>query len=263
MMMLFAARRSVFSPSRWLRPALVAAAATVASLPAAQAQEAPGGWGLGVMAGFGKKAYRDFDDKAMALPLITYENNWVSLMGPRLDFKLPPVGDLSFRLRLQYSGDGYEADDSPYFNGLEERKSSVWAGGAVQWKNPVANLSAELLGDVSGKSKGATFKLQADHRFQIGATDITPRVALIGLDGKYVDYYYGVRANEARADRAAYGGEHTFNVEAGLRLGHVLAQRHIVFVDMSVTRLGSSITDSPLVDRSTEGGVRLGYLYRF
>jgi len=248
--------------SRWLPSALVAAAATLC-LPAVQAQEAPPGWGAGLIAGFGKKAYRDFDDKAMVLPLITYENSWVSLMGPRLDFKLPPVGDLSFRLRVQYTGEGYEADDSPYFEGMDKRKAGVWVGGAALWRNPIANLSAEALGDVSGHSKGAVFKLQADHRFQFGATDITPRVAVIGLDGKYVDYYYGVKGSEARADRAAHGGEGTVNVEAGLRLGHVLAQRHIVFVDMSVTRLGSGITDSPLVDRSTEGGVRLGYLYRF
>lgn len=259
-MMLTAVQR--FPRSRWLRPVLVAAVATLC-LPAVQAQEAPPGWGLGLVTGFGQKAYRDFDNKATVFPLISYESSWVSLLGPRLDFKLPPVGDLSFRVRLQYTGEGYAADDSPYLAGMDQRKAGVWLGGAAMWRNPIANLSAEVLGDVSDHSKGAMFKLQADHRFKFGATDITPRVAAIGLNGKYVDYYYGVKASEVLAGRPAYGGEGTVNVEAGLRVGHVLAQRHIMFVDMSVTRLGSGITDSPLVDRSTEGGVRLGYMYRF
>ena len=34
-------------------------------------------------------------------------------------------------------------------------------------------------------------------------------------------------------------------------------------MDVEVTRLASSIKDSPLVDRSTENRVFLGYLYRF
>ena len=34
-------------------------------------------------------------------------------------------------------------------------------------------------------------------------------------------------------------------------------------LDLSTTNLGSSIKDSPLVDRSSQSSVRVGYLYRF
>ncbi len=36
-----------------------------------------------------------------------------------------------------------------------------------------------------------------------------------------------------------------------------------LFLDLRVTRFGSGITDSPLVDRSSAAGVRAGYLYHF
>ncbi|WP_375214447.1 MipA/OmpV family protein [Aquabacterium sp.] len=37
----------------------------------------------------------------------------------------------------------------------------------------------------------------------------------------------------------------------------------MLFADVSATALGSAIKSSPLVDRSTLPGVRLGWLYRF
>ncbi len=38
---------------------------------------------------------------------------------------------------------------------------------------------------------------------------------------------------------------------------------HAMFLDLSVTALGSGIKDSPLVDRSTENRLFVGYQYRF
>ena len=72
-----------------------------------------------------------------------------------------------------------------------------------------------------------------------------------------------MRSAEVRAGRAAYTGDAASNVEAGLRLGYAVAPRHNVFVDLSATRLGSAIKDSPLVDRSNQSSVKAGYLYSF
>jgi hypothetical protein len=51
---------------------------------------------------------------------------------------------------------------------MDERKDGIWLGGAAVWRNDIANLSAELLGDASGNSKGSKFKLTVDRRFQAG-----------------------------------------------------------------------------------------------
>lgn len=39
-----------------------------------------------------RRPYRDFDDKTQILPMITYENKWVSLSVPTLDLKLRQPG---------------------------------------------------------------------------------------------------------------------------------------------------------------------------
>jgi outer membrane scaffolding protein for murein synthesis (MipA/OmpV family) len=248
---------------------------SLAALHAAQAQvlapeiaakeaAAPSGsqWGLGLGVGFERKAYRDFDNDPSALPLLLYENRYISFFGATLDAKLPSAGPVSFRLRVRYSGDGYEAKDSPFLSGMAERKGGFWVGGAAIWRGSVINASAEAL-SATGDAEGKRVKLELNRNFKSGAFTITPRVAANWYDDKYVDYYYGVRASEARAGRAQYTGKSATNAELGLRVGYAVSQRHNVFVDFSATSLGGAIKDSPLVDRSSETGVKFGYLYSF
>jgi outer membrane protein len=225
--------------------------------------EASSQWGLGIGVAMERKPYRDFDDKTQAIPMITYENKWVSVALPSVDVKLPSAGPVALRLRARYAGDGYEAEDSPFLIGMDERKGSLWLGGAAIWRNDVANLSAELLADGLGNSKGTRFKVQVDRRFTTGAFGFTPRLAAHWVDSKYVDYYYGVKDTEAQAGRPAYAGKSTVNMEVGLRVDYAVAPKQTVFLDVSATSFGSGIKNSPLVSQSNQTGVRLGYLYRF
>lgn len=249
-----------------LRP-LAALATTLTLLAPAsiQAQEAgaASSWGLGLAVAADRKPYRDFDDKLQPLPLLTYENRWIQIAGPGVDLKLPSLGPVGLRLRSRFGFDGYEAEDSTWLTGMHERKSSLWLGAAATWDTGPVQLSAELLADASGHSKGRQFTLKAERRFQQGAWDITPRVQVQQQDRKYVDYYYGVEGAEARLGRPAYEGSSAVNLQAGVRVGYTLAPRQWVFVDLSSTRLASAIRNSPLVDKSSQPAVVAGYLYRF
>jgi len=246
---------------------LLALAAAMAS-PAVRAEGLtfkPGEsqWGLGLGVGVERKPYRGMDNDTLGLPLIYYENQWVRVLGPGVDVKLPSAGPVSFRLSARYSGDGYEASDSPYLIGMAERKGGVWLGGSATWHTAFANLSAELTADASGNSEGRQFKFEVDRRFSSGKFHFTPRLAAIQLDSKYVGYYYGVNASEVMAGRSQYGGDSTVNMEVGLRIDYTLSPKQNIFLDLSSTSLGSAIKDSPLVDRSSQTGLRVGYLYRF
>ena len=252
--------------------AAVAALLTLAAAPASlwaqqsqQQQQQPQepAWGLGLAVSANRKPYRSFDHKAQPLPLVTYENRWISIMGPGVDFKLPSAGPVDLRLRSRFGFEGYEAKDSPHLAGMAERKGSLWLGAAATWHTRVVDLSAELLADASGHSKGHQLTLQAERRFQAGAFDITPRLALQRQDRKAVDYYYGVDNREARPGRPAYAGSAAMNLQAGVRVGYTLAPRQWLFVDVSSTRLGSAIKNSPLVERSSQHAVTAGFLYRF
>ena len=54
-----------------------------------QAQEPT--WGLGLAVSADRKPYRSFDHKVQPLPLVTYENRWISIMGPG-GFDTPDAG---------------------------------------------------------------------------------------------------------------------------------------------------------------------------
>ena len=252
-------------PRSYRSPLLVACLAASLPLPALAADEpaADSQWGVGLGVAVSQRPYRDADNETRALPLLMYENRWVRIGGPGIDLKLPSAGPVSFALRARYAFDGYEQGDAPILNGMAERKDSLWLGGAAKWRNEVADLSAEWVGDASGNSTGQQFKLQLDRSFRAGAFQFTPRVAATWLDRKYVDYYYGVTAPEATAGRPFHEGEATVNAEVGLRTVYALAPRHALSLDVGTTRLGTGITNSPLVERRNVSRVSFGYAYRF
>lgn len=259
---------------RLLSHASIIAASLLLALPALAQDGAgpPSGWALGVGAISMQKAYAGIDRENMALPFIQYENRWVSIIGPQVGFKLlsldlAPAQNLNLDLVARYDGSGYDDDDiedTPILAGMRERKSGFWAGARIEFKSDWADLSAEALADASGNSKGQRFNLGVEKTWHIGQRMmITPRVAASWQDKKYVDYYYGVRADEARAGRPAYLGRSGVNAELGVRGIYLFDRRHSLLVDLQVSRLAKEIKDSPLVDRSTENRVLVGYLYRF
>ncbi|QDB81935.1 MipA/OmpV family protein [Acinetobacter pittii] len=220
-------------------------------------------FGLGLGAALVQKPYQDIDTEVLPIPIISYENRWIDISPPRADFKINSNDKFSMRLRARYAGDGYDSDDSPYLQGMAERKSSIWAGGAVVYNSNIAQVSVEALTDVSEYSKGSRAKLIIEKRFQYNSLGFTPRIGAEWLDDKFIDYYYGVDASEVRVGRNLYDGKATTNIDVGVRLDYRPSQHHIFFMDAGTTILGSSIKESPLVDKSAQTIYSLGYVYRF
>ena len=220
-------------------------------------------WGLGIGTTLLQRPHRDIDDEVKVFPVVSYENRWVSLAGSRFDLKVNESERLSFRARARYTLDGYKSGDSEFLRGMEDRDDSVWLGGALVWRLPVAELSAEYLADAMGNSKGSRAHLQAERRFGFGRFGLTPRIAAEWVDKKYVAYYYGVLPDEATLVRPAYAGKSTVNVEGGVRADYTFGRKHTVFLDLGVTGYGSAIKDSPIVDGSNQTRASLGYVYRF
>ena len=221
-------------------------------------------WGLGFAVGSIRRPYQDVDSQTIALPILIYENRWLSVAGPVVDLKLPATSAFSLRLRARFEpGLGYEADDSPALAGMQERKAGAWIGGAVLWHTGIVDVAAEWLGDVSGYSEGQRATLGLQRRFPLGAFSITPRIEGVWLDRRNASYYYGVRAQEALAGRASYEADSTVNTRLGVRVDYRIGARHSLFLDLSSTRLGEAIEDSPIVERSNSSSSILGYTYLF
>lgn len=234
----------------------------------------PGGpegsrWSLGIGMVNTQKPYKGMDRETKAIPLIRFENEYVKVGGLGLEVKLPglELGDSSrihFGLVGKLELGGYEAGDAPVLAGMADRKSGFWAGAKAEWENDLADVSAQWIADASGHSKGQRFSLGLERKFRLGhQVMVVPHATAHWLDKKYVDYYYGVRADEVTLGRAAYSGRSGVNVEVGLRTMYLFDQHHSVMLDVAVNSLAQGIQDSPLVDRSNSNRVILGYMYRF
>ena len=227
-------------------------------------------WGVGFGASNQQKPYAGIDRETTAVPVIQFENQHIRLLGPLLEYKLPGL-DISASQRLDFSlgivydiGGGYEAGDARILRGMRERKGSVWGGAGMVWRTGLVNLSARWVADLSGYSDGQRVSIGLEKAWRVGTRmRVTPRLGLVWQDDKYVDYYFGVRPDEVRADRPAYAGESALNAQAGIQAIYMFDRRHSLLLDFSATRLATEIEDSPLVDRATENRVLFGYVFRF
>jgi len=243
----------------------------MASIASAAGSEASSksSWGLGLAAVSTQKPYAGIDRDNIAFPLVYFENKYLRVFGPGVELKLHSLDidnsqRIDFRLVGKYDGSGYEDDDADILEGMSERKGSFWAGAKVQWETDLVDVSAEWLADVSGNSKGQRFNLAVERTWRFGEhVMLTPRLGATWLDKKYVDYYYGVETDEIRIDRPAYEGKSGVNLQLGVRGSYIFDAHHSAFLDLGVTSLPEEIKDSPLVDRSTENRVLMGYMYRF
>ena len=77
------------------------------------------------------------------------------------------------------------------------------------------------------------------------------------------NYYYGVRAKEATANRTVYKSGNSVNPYAGVVLDYQLAERWSIFSMFRNEWLGNEITDSPIVDQDSKISLILGLLYCF
>ena len=238
------------------------------------AQGGPGGeqgtqWGLGIGVIAKQDAYKGIDRETKAVPWLRFENEYLEFNGLGLEVKLPGLqlgegSQIKFGIVAKAELSGYEAKDAPILAGMAERKGGFWAGGKAEWENEFVDLSAEWTADASGHSKGRKFSLGVEKKWHLGEhTMVMPYVTAHWLDKKYVDYYYGVRAAEATAGRAAYVGKGGVNVDVGLRTMYRFDEHHSMLLDVGITRLAKEIKASPLVDRSRTSRVILGYMYSF
>lgn len=226
-------------------------------------------WGLGLGITSSQEAYIDADRDTKVLPLLQFENRYIRFFGTTLEGKLPSwhlsdTSKVKFSLFGRWDGSGYEPDDSWVLEGMDKRKSGLWAGAKVEWQTSLVNVNAEWSHDVSGNSKGQRFTLGLDRSWSLGERfTLTPRIGAMWLDSKYVDYYYGVQAHEARTWRPEYQGKSGVSAEFGLQGVYRFNKHHSMMFDARVRTLPSAIKDSPLVNSSTDHRISIGYMYHF
>jgi outer membrane protein len=223
---------------------------------------APGGAGIGFMARAERSPYDGAGTRHDFMPIYLYEGRRAYLRSQSLGLKFGEREARRFEIFLRHRFEGHPADRIPErLVAMARREPGIDAGIGGQLGGAWGVAFAELLRDASEASNGAELRLGYRYAARKGALTLRPYALLSLRSAKLNDYYYGVRPEEARADRPAYEAGFGAMPEVGLQALYRLAGRWQLLAGVSVARMPDTVRASPLVERRTRGNLEFGLLY--
>lgn len=217
----------------------------------AAAQEAPAGFLYGIGIGVNQEIYRGYSNRTIPLPILGYRGDKLSVYGPFVSYKLAELGNFSINAKLAPRFDGFDQSDSTVFADMAKRKDSLDGGIAVQLRQQDWLLEADTVFDLLGNSNGQESTLAVSYNYRFKAVIFEPKFAVSYANSDLVDYYYGVREDEATTGRSAYSADGAWNYTTGIAVSTPLLFGGMTRLGIEHKWYGSSISDSPLTDRDT------------
>lgn len=244
-----------FPSARSIVPMILVLAASTAPGTLSAQPPAPDGpqWTLGLGLVASPSPYVGVDAEIFPIPVVGLRRERFYLQGVRAGYALaPPDGPWRVDLLTQVRFQGYEADDSPFLRGMEDRDFSLDAGLLLAWEGERWSSDLTLLTDVLDESGGQEAALTVSRTFRVGRRlQIAPEAGVTWQSGDLVDHYYGVRPDEARPFRPAYEAGSTLDGLVGVQGRYLFDRRLSLFYFLRAELLGSEVEDSPIVDDDT------------
>jgi len=221
---------------------------------------------LGVALFSGQKIIGDEGRRTAVFPLILMRYKDIaywSIGGGGVWLARSDDHSLRFGAGIKIAG-GWEPSDDPELVGMQRRKSSVDGYLNGVWRTRLVTVGLHLYHDIGDASRSNMASLRLSRPIRIGDNArITPSIGANWQDKDRVDYYYGVRPEEALPSRPAYIGRETINYNAGVTGGYRLSRSWSLLGGVFTTRYGNGIVDSPIVERRYATAVFFGAGWRF
>ncbi|MEQ8515515.1 MAG: MipA/OmpV family protein [Chromatocurvus sp.] len=222
-----------------------------------------GEWGLGIGVAAQQTPQIGTDPQVFVLPFPSYQGDRLSVDFASASYALVQSEEFRFSLEGQLRFDGYDPDDSDELTGLKRRKMTFDAGLGLSITKDWGRLNVKLLGDAFGVHEGYELSTSYEYPVTINRWTIVPSLGLTMPSDDLVQYYYGVRVNEANNRRPAYQGKSVVNAVLGVNVLYQLGDRWQLMGGGQYVRLGDGITDSPIIERDHELTVYSAIVYRF
>jgi outer membrane protein len=235
---------------------------TGVATPAEQPQQPR--WGLGLGAAVSNAVYAGEGTRVTPFPLVTYQGErffWRGIGGGAHLFKSSGFAlDAILSARL----DGVDRDDFGEVELaergiaralLEDRDHGLDLGIAGTWRGGMGQIELEIKGDVTGTSKGYEAGIKYAYPFQWGGARISPHVGVSHLSKKMANYYYGTLPEEAARGVVDYKPGSATVPRIGVDIVRPFAGRWAFIGNVAYKKLPGKISDSPLVEKDTDGVV--------
>ncbi len=209
------------------------------------------------------KPYEGVDSKVYPVPMFGYEGERLYIRGIGAGYRIFRKGGWSLGPVVRPRFDGYRASDSRALAGMKDRDLTVYGGVALGWLTGRGLIGANWVTDLLGRHSGQELEVSYTARFSLAGFDLIPSVGLSYKSNRLVDYYYGVRASEARDGRPAYKGGAATDPFVRLVARRKLVGQWELLGTVQCEWFDREIINSPIVDKAQSVSFVGGVLYSF
>lgn len=213
-------------------------------------------WGADLALVNQKNKYKDSSNKPDVVLDIAYRSD---------SFKDSPTDRITYDFVISQNNVGYDAKDSKVFKGMKKRKDSIDLGARVIIEKGFLPLTVEATKDVyAGKGYEVMAKLGGITNHTDKDLTVLPTAGIRYQTSKVTDYYYGVRASEATANRKSYKTGSATTPFLGIEALLNLSPNMSVNADLTYEKRAGSVKNSPLTDDKRydlQGGIGLTYWF--
>lgn len=146
---------------------------------------------------------------------------------------------------------------------IPRRNFAVDGGLEIMYADDWGDLQFQVLSDISFTHKGFEVWASYAYPWQHGNWKLVPSVGFNWKSSALIDYYYGVRKEEANLLRPAYRASSGFNSFAKLSLAYRINDNWGLVGVAKYEALSRSIRQSPIVDRQSIETLFIGIMYNF
>lgn len=173
-------------------------------------------------------------------------------------------GDVCIDCYPGSGGDSGTPVELPSVNDLAKRDYAVDAGLQVNvYLSEHSMLRAELMQDVSGVYKGQNALVEYNTQIALAEGSVGLSVGVRFKSRRLVDYYYGLSPADGVDPVFHYQAKATFQPYIKLTAHYPVTERWSVLALARLSKLGSGMTNSPVVNDDTASTLYLGAGYAF
>jgi outer membrane protein len=214
--------------------------------------------GVGVL--WGTEPYVGVDNDVFVFPTITWQIGRVFVRETGLGFQIAGDEHWSVDGFAEWRFEGYDADDSDFLDGMDDRDGTLDAGIAYVRRSETFGKFAFSIGADTLDRHGG---YQADITWSKLTSFGVPSVRVAYYSSSLADYYFGVEANEAAPGRPAYAPGSSLIWNVNHSIGAPINKNWNWVANVGADFYPSDVSDSPIVDDDYRAYVFLGASYIF
>ena len=220
-------------------------------------------WGVGLGMIIEDEGYTELGSDSMAVPIIIIDYGKFYLMGPKFGYQLYGNDNYTFGLTGNYRLDGYEADDSPYLMGMDDRDGTLDLGVEYSYDSGFGKIGLEVVADTLGTHEGYQADISFSYPINFDNGQLSPYIGTEYRSDDLVNYYYGVKKSEVTQTRQFYQADSAVNLVMGIRSSWFSGPHHRFVAMLQFKAFDDSIKDSPIIDANGSYNMTFGYAYVF